>query len=257
MHYYCTPAHAHTPHTTCNTTNRKPLTCHSAPPTPELAASAKSPAPPLAQSQSLRKEAPADASLSASPRPLSASLKSEQVAAAAPALTQSSSAVPAALTTSASSLPAAPTGPANPLQHLTKEQLRQVVVHFNNKPEAAVAAVAAAGHWRGEPDELAAFLWTGTGLAPAKVGEYLSEPKPASAAALRAYCTLFQFAGKSFADALREFLSRFRLPGEAQKIDRIMEAFAARFHACNPQAFPSADTAYVLAFSTIMCASLT
>jgi brefeldin A-inhibited guanine nucleotide-exchange protein len=55
-----------------------------------------------------------------------------------------------------------------------------------------------------------------------------------------------------FDSALREFLSRFRLPGEAQKIDRIMECFAERFHATSPGIFPDADTAYLLAFSLIM-----
>jgi brefeldin A-inhibited guanine nucleotide-exchange protein len=51
---------------------------------------------------------------------------------------------------------------------------------------------------------------------------------------------------------LRLFLSGFRLPGEAQKIDRIMEKFAERFTAQNPGVFPSSDTAFILAFSVIM-----
>jgi len=33
----------------------------------------------------------------------------------------------------------------------------------------------------------------------------------------------------------RRFLQKFRLPGEAQKIDRIMEAFAARYYKQNPK----------------------
>ena len=52
--------------------------------------------------------------------------------------------------------------------------------------------------------------------------------------------------------AIRHFLSGFRLPGEAQKIDRIMETFAARYCALNSEVFPSADVAFVLAFSVIM-----
>jgi hypothetical protein len=44
----------------------------------------------------------------------------------------------------------------------------------------------------------------------------------------------------------------FRLPGEAQKIDRLMEKFAERFVKCNPGSFKSADVAYVLAYSVIM-----
>ena len=56
-----------------------------------------------------------------------------------------------------------------------------------------------------------------------------------------------------FDQALRKFLSFFRLPGEAQKIDRMMMAFAQRYHAHNSDSvFASGDAAYVLAFSTIM-----
>ena len=37
-----------------------------------------------------------------------------------------------------------------------------------------------------------------------------------------------------------------------RSIDRIMEKFAERYCKCNPKAFSSADTAYVLAYSVIM-----
>ena len=47
-------------------------------------------------------------------------------------------------------------------------------------------------------------------------------------------------------------LQGFRLPGEAQKIDRLMEKFAERFVKCNPASFKSADVAYVLAYSVIL-----
>lgn len=46
------------------------------------------------------------------------------------------------------------------------------------------------------------------------------------------------FVGFEFDHALRYFLSKFRLPGEAQKIDRIMETFAARYTSDNPKIFP-------------------
>ena len=57
-----------------------------------------------------------------------------------------------------------------------------------------------------------------------------------------------------FDAGLRKFLGYFRLPGEAQKIDRLMEAFAARYYLHNKEGTPfvDADAAYVLAFSTIM-----
>jgi Sec7-like guanine-nucleotide exchange factor len=58
--------------------------------------------------------------------------------------------------------------------------------------------------------------------------------------------------GFDFVAALRHFLQAFRLPGEAQKIDRLMEKFADRYCELNPNIFAKADTAYTLAFSVIM-----
>ena len=43
-----------------------------------------------------------------------------------------------------------------------------------------------------------------------------------------------------------------RLPGEAQAIDRIMEAFAKHYCSQNPDLFEDTDTCYILSFSIIM-----
>jgi brefeldin A-inhibited guanine nucleotide-exchange protein len=69
---------------------------------------------------------------------------------------------------------------------------------------------------------------------------------------LHHYVDALDFTGLEFDDAIRLFLSGFRLPGEAQKIDRIMEKFAERYTRQNLDVFPSADTAFILAFSVIM-----
>ena len=50
----------------------------------------------------------------------------------------------------------------------------------------------------------------------------------------------------------RQFLWSFRLPGEAQKIDRMMESFAQRYCQLNPDIFTNSDTCYVLSFAIIM-----
>jgi brefeldin A-inhibited guanine nucleotide-exchange protein len=50
---------------------------------------------------------------------------------------------------------------------------------------------------------------------------------------MHAFVDMMDFAGLSFTDALRTFLQAFRLPGEAQKIDRYMLKFADRYMAGN------------------------
>jgi brefeldin A-inhibited guanine nucleotide-exchange protein len=69
---------------------------------------------------------------------------------------------------------------------------------------------------------------------------------------MHAFVDFMDFSNSAFVDALRMFLQSFRLPGEAQKIDRYMLKFAERYTAGNPGVFANADTAYILAFSVIL-----
>lgn len=59
-------------------------------------------------------------------------------------------------------------------------------------------------------------------------------------------------AGHSFDRAMRQFLESFRLPGEAQKINRIMESFGSHYHKQCPHLFKNADAVYILAYSVIL-----
>eukprot|EP00965_Chrysotila_dentata_P016749 555631-Pleurochrysis_carterae.AAC.2 len=52
--------------------------------------------------------------------------------------------------------------------------------------------------------------------------------------------------------ALRLMISFIKLPGEAQKIDRIIEAFAHQYTECNPGVLDHPDTAVIIAFSLAM-----
>ncbi|KAJ6879222.1 hypothetical protein NC652_032714 [Populus alba x Populus x berolinensis] len=101
-------------------------------------------------------------------------------------------------------------------------------------------------------EEIAAFLKNASGLNKTLIGDYLGEREDLSLKVMHAYVDSFDFKGLEFDEAIRVFLQGFRLPGEAQKIDRIMEKFAERYCKCNPKVFSSADTAYVLAYSVIM-----
>lgn len=66
-----------------------------------------------------------------------------------------------------------------------------------------------------------------------QVGEFLSENFKFNKEVMYCYVDQLDFCGRDFVSALRTFLEGFRLPGEAQKIDRLMEKFAARFLECN------------------------
>ena len=57
---------------------------------------------------------------------------------------------------------------------------------------------------------------------------------------MHAFVDLMNFRSLDFVAALRLFLQSFRLPGEAQKIDRFMLKFAERYVVYNPQEFANA-----------------
>lgn len=65
------------------------------------------------------------------------------------------------------------------------------------------------------------------------MGEFLGDNDRFNKEVMYAYVDQMDFQGKDFVSALRMFLEGFRLPGEAQKIDRLMEKFAARYLECN------------------------
>lgn len=89
-------------------------------------------------------------------------------------------------------------------------------------------------------------------LNKTEIGDYLSSPGEYNIKILHAYVDSQDYSNMEFSEAIRFFLSKFRLPGEAQKIDRLMEKFADRYTKCNSDIFSSADAAYVLGFSVIM-----
>jgi hypothetical protein len=62
--------------------------------------------------------------------------------------------------------------------------------------------------------------------------------------------------GKSFTEGLRGYFENFKSPGEAQKVDRFVKAFAYAYVDQNPgTSIPSGDAAYQLSFQAIMLAT--
>ena len=103
------------------------------------------------------------------------------------------------------------------------------------------------------PPEFADWIYEYIGsLSKKKLGEFLGSNDPYSQATFEAFLSLHSFADLTLSDALRQLLLAFRLPGEAQVIDRILENFAARYSLCNPNSFRSSDCPYVLSFSIIL-----
>ncbi|KAF4803162.1 Brefeldin A-inhibited guanine nucleotide-exchange protein 1 [Turdus rufiventris] len=135
-----------------------------------------------------------------------------------------------------------------------KEIIEQGIDLFNKKPKRGIQYLQEQGMLGTTPEDIAQFLHQEERLDSTQVGEFLGDNDKFNKEVMYAYVDQHDFSGKDFVSALRMFLEGFRLPGEAQKIDRLMEKFAARYLECNQgqTLFASADTAYVLAYSIIM-----
>uniref|UniRef100_G3TWG5 ARF guanine nucleotide exchange factor 1 n=1 Tax=Loxodonta africana TaxID=9785 RepID=G3TWG5_LOXAF len=135
-----------------------------------------------------------------------------------------------------------------------KEIIEQGIDLFNKKPKRGIQYLQEQGMLGTTPEDIAQFLHQEERLDSTQAGEFLGDNDKFNKEVMYAYVDQHDFSGKDFVSALRLFLEGFRLPGEAQKIDRLMEKFAARYLECNQgqTLFASADTAYVLAYSIIM-----
>uniref|UniRef100_A0A8C0W1L4 Cytohesin-3 n=1 Tax=Castor canadensis TaxID=51338 RepID=A0A8C0W1L4_CASCN len=123
---------------------------------------------------------------------------------------------------------------------------------FNMDPKKGIQFLIENDLLQSSPEDVAQFLYKGEGLNKTVIGDYLGERDEFNIKVLQAFVELHEFADLNLVQALRQFLWSFRLPGEAQKIDRMMEAFASRYCLCNPGVFQSTDTCYVLSFAIIM-----
>ncbi|KAG6709062.1 hypothetical protein I3842_06G114200 [Carya illinoinensis] len=133
-----------------------------------------------------------------------------------------------------------------------KIELQKGISLFNRKPSKGIQFLISTKRIDGSPEAVAYFLKNASGLSGTMIGDYMGEREEFSSKVMHAYVDSFNFKGMDFSEAIRFFLRGFRLPGEAQKIDRIMEKFAEGYYKYNPNSFTSADTAYVLAYSVIM-----
>lgn len=146
----------------------------------------------------------------------------------------------------------------NPEQFESVKQQKDIIEHgidlFNRKPKKGIAFLQEHGYLGCTAWDLAEFFHSNDRLNKTQIGEFLGENEKFTKEVMYAYVDQMNFNSKDIVSALRLFLEGFRLPGEAQKIDRLMEKFASRFCETNHNTglFASADTAYVLSYSVIM-----
>ncbi|UJR29178.1 hypothetical protein I4U23_010392 [Adineta vaga] len=98
--------------------------------------------------------------------------------------------------------------------------------------------------------EIVKFLKDNPMLDKKIIGEYLSNRKNVNI--LEQYVKTFNFEDLRVDEALRMYLSEFRLPGEAPLISSLLEHFASHWRECNNFQLANNDAAFGLAYACIM-----
>jgi brefeldin A-resistance guanine nucleotide exchange factor 1 len=103
-----------------------------------------------------------------------------------------------------------------------------------------------------DPQSVACFFRFTAGLDKNVIGDYLGNHDEFCVQVLREFSRTFDFQDMTLDTALRIFLETFRLPGESQKIHRVLEAFSERYYEQSPHILVNKDAALVLSYSIIM-----
>uniref|UniRef100_A0A8C1K455 IQ motif and Sec7 domain ArfGEF 1b n=1 Tax=Cyprinus carpio TaxID=7962 RepID=A0A8C1K455_CYPCA len=117
---------------------------------------------------------------------------------------------------------------------------------FNKKPEKGTQYLIERGFVPDTPVGVAHFLLQRKGLSRQMIGEFLVQ---------QIQLDEMDFSGMELDEALRKFQAHIRVQGEAQKVERLIEAFSQRYCICNPgvvRQFRNPDTIFILAFAIIL-----
>jgi brefeldin A-resistance guanine nucleotide exchange factor 1 len=143
-------------------------------------------------------------------------------------------------------------------EKIKKKRLQTACEHFNRDPKKGFQYLQHVGIFSSslKAQEVAMFFRHTPGLDKVVVGNFLGEKVDFNLEVLNEYCKCFEFGRLTLDEAFRLFLSTFMLPGEAQKIDRVVEAFSQEHYnqtnACDNKQFNHPDAVYSLAFGVIM-----
>ncbi|RZS16979.1 hypothetical protein BHM03_00049067 [Ensete ventricosum] len=135
-----------------------------------------------------------------------------------------------------------------------KRKLMIVADHFNRDPKKGLEFLQGT-HLLPEnldPNSVACFFRYTTGLDKNLIGDFLGNHDEFCVQVLHEFARTFDFRDMNMDTALRLFLDTFRLPGESQKIQRVLEAFSERYFEQSPQILVDKDAALILAYSLIM-----
>lgn len=134
---------------------------------------------------------------------------------------------------------------------IRKREQCDCVELFNRHPSTGLETAVETGVLPSESrHDAAQWMRFTRGLKKQSIGAFLGAV--ANESYLDAYVRTFNFEGLSFVQSFRLFLESFRIPGEAQIIERFMEKFSAHLYTFLGDEFQSSDVLFQVAYSTLM-----
>uniref|UniRef100_A0A3Q2DIH7 IQ motif and Sec7 domain ArfGEF 2a n=1 Tax=Cyprinodon variegatus TaxID=28743 RepID=A0A3Q2DIH7_CYPVA len=126
---------------------------------------------------------------------------------------------------------------------------------FNKKPEKGIQYLIEKGFVSDTPVGIARFILERKGLSRQMIGEFLGSRQQFNKDVLDCVLDEMDFSGMDLDEALRKFQAQIKVQGEAQRVERLVEAFSQRYCVCNPvliRQFQNPDTIFILAFAIIL-----
>lgn len=137
---------------------------------------------------------------------------------------------------------------------------RELFIAINRKPEAGFKMISDICNREGLDEDatgkkIASFyLNNKDNLDQAKVADHISGKEDEHKKLMKHFVDAYapEMQGKGFVDAMRGYFDNFKAPGEGQKVDRFISAFASAYVQQNPDmGIPNADTAYQMSYATV------
>ncbi|KAG7229693.1 hypothetical protein INR49_012740, partial [Caranx melampygus] len=131
-----------------------------------------------------------------------------------------------------------------------------ITLFYLRKPEKGIQYLIERNFVPDTPVGVAHFLLQRKGLSRQMIGEFLgNRQKQFNRDVLDCVVDEMDFSSMELDEALRKFQAHIRVQGEAQKVERLIEAYSQRYCICKPgvvRQFRNPDTIFILAFAIIL-----
>ena len=132
-----------------------------------------------------------------------------------------------------------------------KKKIDEAFIRFNAGKKSGTKLLKELGVIKEGPENMARFLKEDKRASLFMIGEIFGGEDEFNIKVLENYLSMLNFKDLTVLEALKYFLSLFELPGESQKVERILENFAKKYTEDNPGLYTQ-DATHMVSFLLMM-----